>query len=199
MGRPVRRHAAASAQGGTRVPLLAGLCASHRNPRSARLAGPVNRSHIEITCTAHPNDCENRTVQQRLCAPCYVGANITRAAPHIRSRQDRAQRGPEHAVRFSAQPPARATSSFLLVRIRNSGARDAIRSERMACTQRYSVQFPNSHTAVLTAHALLTVWHAALAGPRPTHHFRQNRFLRCCSIASSTARNAVQLCGGRRG
>jgi hypothetical protein len=67
------------------------------------------------------------------------------------------------------------------------------------CTQRYSVQFPNSHTAVLTAHALLTVWHAALAG-RAHSHFRQNRFLRwwqhClvdCTQRSSTLWRKARL------
>ena len=55
MGRPFRPHAAASAQGGTRVPLLAGVCASHRNPRSARLAEPVDRSHLAVPCNGASN------------------------------------------------------------------------------------------------------------------------------------------------
>ena len=145
-------------------------------------------------------DCESRTAQQHLCAPCCAGASITRAAPHCRSRQDRAQRGPagEHAVRFSAQPPARTRRPFCSFESVSLEPAMPFEATERHCTQRYSVQFPNGHTAVLTAHALLTVWHAALAG-RAHSHFRQNRFLRCCSIASSTARNAVQRCGGRRG
>jgi hypothetical protein len=51
-----------------------------------------------------------------VCA--LLGANITRAAPHFQSRQDRAQRGPsgEYAVRFSlkfsAPPPVRTRRPF---------------------------------------------------------------------------------------
>ena len=59
-------------------------------------------------------------------------------------------------------------------------------------TQRYSVDFANGHITILTAHALLTVWHATR---RPRLFGRI--VPRCCSIASSTARIAVQRRGGR--
>ncbi len=63
-------------------------------------------------------------------------------------------------IRCPSQPPVRPRRPFCPF--------ESVLLERamhpMACTQRYTVQFPNSHTAVLTAHALLTVCHAALAG-----------------------------------
>ena len=207
MGRPVRRHASASVQGGARVPLLAGVCASHRNPRSARLAGPVNRSHIAIPCTAHPNDCENRTVQQRLCAPCYVGANITRAAPHIRSRQDRAPCSQARARSVRANLSAVACShESAPLPARNRTFSDGSLPVGSACVpharrsvpQRYSVVFQNGHTTMLTAHALLTVIPAA---PRqaPPFHPSAEPIHRRCSIASSTSCNAARSNGRRRG
>ena len=98
-----------------------------------------------------------------------LGANITRAAPHFQSRQNRAQRGPagEHAVRFSAQPPARTRRPFCSFESVSLEPAMPFEATERHCTQRYTVQFPNSHTAILTAHALLTVWHAALRRPRP--------------------------------
>ena len=95
-------------------------------------------------------------------ACALLGSNIRRAAPHFQSRQDRAQRGPagEYEVRFSAQPPVRPRRLFCSF----ESVLPEPAMQLMACTQRYTVQFPNSHTAVLTAHALLTVCHAALAG-----------------------------------
>jgi hypothetical protein len=141
MGHPFRRHTAASAQGGTLVPLLAGLCASHRNPRSARLAGPADQSYVANPCTAHPSGCEE---WMRIAAPAcylYVGANITRAAPHIRCRQDRAQRSQARSCEAPDGSPACLFRSVWPCSV----------------TQRYSVVFQNGHTTILTAHTLLTV------------------------------------------
>jgi len=134
MGRPVPRHASTSVQGGARVPLLAGVCASRRNPRSARLAGPAGRSRVAIPCTAHPSGLRE---SDRTAAPVCA---LLRRCEHHTGRSAL----PKPTRSRSAQPSWRIcgallsaatrsdASSFLLVRVRISGARDAIRSDRTA-------------------------------------------------------------------
>ena len=167
----------------------------------SRLTDRISRFHVRrIPATATMDACSSTQARS-------VGANITRAAPHIRSRQDRAPCSQARARSVRANLSAVACShESAPLPARNRTFSDGSLPVGSACVpharrsvpQRYSVVFQNGHTTMLTAHALLTVIPAA---PRqaPPFHPSAEPIRRRCSIASSTSCNAARSNGRRRG